>query len=192
MRTQGHAVINLCVLGEVLAPGSGPAVLAGAIVPDLPIVVLWTRERLRGRPEEDIWRSVYPKKPWIDLIHGAHSLPLAALGLAASALLSAPAGVAFFASVLLHSLSDLPLHAEDAHRHFLPLSSWRFVSPISYWDVRHHGRTVTFVEMLAVMAAGACLWPGAAMLERAALVAVALGYVRSSWRVRAGMPHPVS
>ena len=54
----------------------------------------------------------------------------------------------FFLSVLCHAFCDLPVHVHDAHRHFFPLSDYRFISPWSYWDVRYHGRTVALVEAL--------------------------------------------
>ena len=63
-----------------------------------------------------------------------------------------PAARIFFASMALHCLMDLPLHHDDAHRHFLPLSTWRFRSPISYWDPRHFGSLVAGAELLGVLA----------------------------------------
>ena len=37
--------------------------------------------------------------------------------------------IALFASMALHCFKDLPLHNDDAHRHFFPLSDWRFKQP---------------------------------------------------------------
>ncbi len=55
----------------------------------------------------------------------------------------------FFAlAALIHMASDFPVHAEDAHKHFWPISDWRFYSPFSYWDIRHFGRNVGLVETL--------------------------------------------
>ena len=59
--------------------------------------------------------------------------------------------------MILHCLTDLPLHHDDAHAHFLPLSNWRFESPISYWDARHHGRLIAAVEMLFVLGSACVL-----------------------------------
>ena len=47
MHTPGHVLLNVAVLGSIV--GHERAVVAGAIVPDLPIVILYLRERLRGR-----------------------------------------------------------------------------------------------------------------------------------------------
>ena len=55
--------------------------------------------------------------------------------------------------MVLHSLLDLPVHNDDAHRHFFPLSNYRFISPISYWDPNHYGGIVSVVELLLVLLA---------------------------------------
>jgi hypothetical protein len=54
--------------------------------------------------------------------------------------------------MLLHSALDLPVHTDDAHRHFLPLSAWQFHSPVSYWDPRSYGRQVAALEIAAGLA----------------------------------------
>ncbi len=47
---------------------------------------------------------------------------------------------------------DLPVHHDDGHRHFFPLSDWRFASPVSYWDPEHYGRIVGTAEAVFVVA----------------------------------------
>lgn len=148
MHTPGHVLLNLAMLGSVL--GHESAVIAGAILPDLPIVALYLRERARGTPEETIWSVCYQRKHWLAIIHGAHSVPLAMLGVGLCWLAHLPSLLAFFLSVLGHAFCDLPLHVHDAHRHFFPLSKYRFISPWSYWDVRYHGRSVALIEALLV------------------------------------------
>jgi hypothetical protein len=58
----------------------------------------------------------------------------------------------------LHSLGDIFLHHDDAHRHFFPLLDWQFVSPVSYWDPRFHGEIVAIVEILMVLVVGLWIW----------------------------------
>lgn len=108
-------------------------------------------------PELSIWADVYFQPNWQLLFDVFNSLPL--LGLAALISWRARAfrSLAFFASMMLHCLTDLPLHHDDAHRHFLPFSSWRFVSPLSYWDPRHYGRQLAAVEILFVLGGGCLL-----------------------------------
>ena len=66
-------------------------------------------------------------------------MPLWGLLLALGFHLRSPTTQAFAASGLLHQACDFPVHADDPHRHFWPLSDWRFHSPVSYWDPRHYG-----------------------------------------------------
>lgn len=181
MHTPGHAVINLATLGSIV--GHEAAVLAGATLPDIPILTLYVYERLRGTPEETIWAVCYQNRYWLAVIHGAHSIPLAAIGATLAWLGGAPGLAVFFVSALLHALADFPVHAIDAHRHFLPFSQYRFQSPLSYWDPRFHGREVAAGEALLVLS-------GSVMLQRRGLplwgslllVAVNLWYGWTYWR----------
>ena len=50
--------------------------------------------------------------------------------------------------MFLHLLCDLAVHNDDAHRHFLPFTNWRFISPISYWDPKHYGIIFSALEFL--------------------------------------------
>ena len=188
MQTPGHALINLATLGSIV--GHEGAVLLGAVLPDVPIMVLYLFERLRGTPEDVIWSVCYQKPLWLAIVHGGHSIPLSIIAIAISLLCGMPGLAAFFGSVLLHALGDLPVHAIDAHRHFLPFSQYRFISPLSYWDPRFHGKQVAFVEWLLVAASSIGLigwrlarWPrGVRPYAVAAIIAVNLGYARNYWR----------
>lgn len=87
-------------------------------------------------------------------------------------------------SMVFHSLGDLPVHHDDAHRHFFPFSDYRLISPISYWDPQHYGRIVAGVEVLAVWVATAVSFPGVAssigkglMVTIAGLSAIAYVYI---------------
>jgi len=63
----------------------------------------------------------------------------------------------FFASMVLHHLCDLPLHHDDAHRHFFPFSNIRFTSPVSYWDRNHYGTWGALLELGLVLVSSAIL-----------------------------------
>jgi hypothetical protein len=186
MHTPGHALINLAFIGSML--GHEGAVVLGAVLPDVPIFILYVRERLRGTPEETIWSVCYQHRAWLAIIHGAHSIPLTALGIGVAWLLGASTFLAFFASAFLHACCDLPVHAIDAHRHFLPLSQYRFQSPFSYWDVRFHARYVALFEAALVLACSLFLYETSPLRARfglpftLVLIAVNLGYLRNYWR----------
>ena len=48
---------------------------------------------------------------------------------------------------MIHTLADIPLHTDDGPLLFWPLNwSYRFESPVSYWDPDHHGRTWAIFE----------------------------------------------
>lgn len=177
VQTPGHAVLNLALLGGWTSPALAVPILVGAVLPDVPIAVLYVSERYgRGLSDERIWSESYQRPFWLNLIHGAHSLPLSLAGGAVALALGVMPLAFFFASVFLHALADFPLHVHDAHRHFLPLSHYRFISPISYWDVRYHGRAVALVEALLVVALSAWLWTRVPGVGRAGLAAVSLWY----------------
>jgi len=185
MHTPGHAVVNLALIGASTGSPSFLPIVLGAVLPDLPIVVLYIREHhLHHVPDEVIWREHYQRPFWQNLIHGMHSFPLATAGLALAVMAGSPAWTLFFASALLHALADFPIHVHDAHRHFWPLSNYRFISRISYWDLRYHARSVAAVELLGVGMASAFLWiqrPGTAL--RAMLLSVGLWYAWSYVRL---------
>ncbi len=179
VNTPGHAVVNLAVLGRRDRPALSRFVVAGAILPDLPIVAFYLWEHaVRGASERAIWTALYFDASWQRVFDAVHSIPLAGAGAVVSVGSGSAAAVAFFASMLLHDLCDLPLHADDAHRHLWPLSDWRFASPLSYWDPRHHGDAVALIEVTAVLISTILIWRrGARASARVALVVVALLYV---------------
>ena len=63
-----------------------------------------------------------------------------------------------FASAAVHALFDLLVHREDGHRHLWPLSDWRFMSPVSYWDPEYGGALGSLLEVVLVAAASVVLW----------------------------------
>ena len=84
----------------------------------------------------------------------------------------------FALAALAHLAADLPVHADDAHRHFWPLTDWRFHSPISYWDRDHHGGLASMAEAVLGVVLCVVLWRrfGVAWV-RVLLALAALTYV---------------
>lgn len=155
MNTPSHAVINLGVLGRRYPAGP---VLAGAVLPDLPIYLFYAGDKfLRRTPEARIWSVDYFSSAWQPVIDALHSFALILLAFGLARCLKAARWEAFSASLLFHSLGDFPLHHDDAHRHFFPFSDRRFHSPVSYWDPRHHGALGAGIELFLVLAAAAQL-----------------------------------
>ena len=159
MNTPGHAVLNLALLSD-LSPHTKLAIFTGAVLPDLPIFGFYVWAKFIDRlPEKKIWSEVYwqPKiQTWVAIFH---SIPLAGIGWSIAYFLGWEIPQILFISCLLHSLEDLPVHNDDAHRHFFPFSNYRFISPFSYWDSRHYGRIVAAIELGLVLMATVWIVP---------------------------------
>jgi hypothetical protein len=152
MRTPTHVVINLVVLRKWDREVANGPIVWGAILPDVPMFLLYLTAKLFYRqPSRQIWSETYYDPLWQGVIDGLHSFPLILIGLIAAYSRKLHNAALFFASMFLHSLLDLPVHREDAHRHIFPFSNDRFVSPISFWDPKHYGSIVSLAEVLLVL-----------------------------------------
>jgi len=189
MNTPAHIVLNLLCLGrrdegQLIAP-----VIIGAILPDAPMFVFYFVEKvLRNTPESLIWSKSYFEPHWQNFIDLFNSVLLILVGLLLSLWGRSPFGTLLFASMLLHIAGDLPLHNEDAHRHFFPFSNWRFHSPVSYWDPRYYGNVVSAIEILAVIVSSFLLYRGyetwlgkGAIATTGFLYLAYFGYVFAVW-----------
>jgi len=144
-------MINLVLLGRKERPAMQGVVIAGSLLPDLPMFLFYFIEKLtRKSSEQLIWSQNYYLDSWQNFFDLFNSIPLMALGLGLSVIRKSKAGTLLFASMLLHVLGDIFVHHEDAHRHFYPLSKWRFISPVSYWDPQYHGVLLSVLEITAV------------------------------------------
>ncbi|MGB3510066.1 MAG: hypothetical protein WBA93_12650 [Microcoleaceae cyanobacterium] len=161
MNTPSHAIINLALLAKPQLPEANLAIVIGGILPDIPIFLFYFWAKFIARlPEAKIWSEAY-YQPFIqNLVAIFHSIPLAMIGLLISYYFGCEILQVICISLILHSLLDLPVHNNDAHRHFFPLSNYRFISPISYWDPKHYGSIVALVEMLLVLLGTLRAFPG--------------------------------
>ena len=152
MNTPGHYILNLALLGKAIAPQYNLAIAVGAILPDVPIFVFYLVAKFVYKmPEGKIWSEAYYEPFWHNTVALFHSIPLALIGAAICYFCGWQLGLVLFVSMVCHSLLDLPVHHDDAHRHFFPFSDYRFISPFSYWDTSHHARIVAFIEMTLVI-----------------------------------------
>ncbi|NJL54672.1 MAG: hypothetical protein HC838_01265 [Spirulinaceae cyanobacterium RM2_2_10] len=160
MNTPSHVIINLAILGRKARPEWNWPIVLGALIPDLAMFVFygWTK-LISGISDQQIWDVTYYEPFWQNTFDFWNSIPLALVGIGLGVGLgrrtkwnSIGTAIAICcASVLLHCLADLPLHREDAHRHFWPLSNVRFESPISYWDPDHYGNIFVLFELGLVL-----------------------------------------
>jgi hypothetical protein len=160
MNTPSHAILNWALLTKTSKHPLVWPILLGAVLPDLPIFVFYGWAKLIQRlPESVIWTQAYYRPFWQTWIALLHSIPLASMGFVLSAVLGWQIPAQLFGSMVLHSLGDLPVHHDDAHRHFFPFSDYRFISPLSYWDPRHHGTIVALIEISLVTVGSVYLFP---------------------------------
>lgn len=159
MNTPTHLMAAAALLAR---PGDRPlnlAALSGALAPDLSIFVFYGWMKLQGgRSEREIWGEAYWVEPWQMLGAISNSVPLAA-GLFVIALWGRALLLRAFAlALLIHAALDFPVHADDAHRHFWPVSDWRFQSPVSYWDPAYNGALGVAAETTVLIASGIVVW----------------------------------
>ncbi|MGA7932316.1 MAG: hypothetical protein WCA35_01930 [Kovacikia sp.] len=178
MNTPSHAIVNLALLVD-WQPEAILPIAIGAILPDVPMFVMyfWAK-RILHQSDRQIWTETYWTPFWQNATHTFHSIPLKLLGIGIAHFMGWQLAELLFLSALLHSLGDLPIHNHDAHRHFLPFSHYRFISPLSYWDPRHHSRIVSLVEKLLVLVASIYVFPTLdSWIARVLLIAVNLAYL---------------
>ncbi len=157
MNTTTHIIAGLTIVPNKDQRGAiFIAVMVGALLPDLPMFGFYGYEKLMQVPESTIWGQHYYAPRWQAFFDLFNSIPLICLGLMAAYAARSHLLGAGLLSMLIHTLCDLPVHHDDGHRHFFPLSNWRFESPISYWDPAHYGHIFGWVEFALVVAA--CVW----------------------------------
>ena len=179
MDTGAHIICNLVVQSRSSESRVFAAVLIGAILPDLPIMLFYAWESLvMNSAESEIWSELYFKPGWQNFFDTFNSLPLIVVLLALGVYFKKQLISVLALSMALHVLLDLPFHHDDAHRHFFPFSDWRFFSPVSYWDPKFHGDVMHIVQIAIVIIGLVVLWlrhPG--RLEKASLAILGVGYL---------------
>ena len=150
MNTQSHAIINVALLSRKAAPHLHRYALIGAALPDLPMFIFFVVEAfILKHPQNLIWGERYFLPGWQNLFDIFNSIPLFLILLGVGYWRKSNAVIICSLSLLLHAAGDFFLHQDDGHRHFFPLLQFRFHSPISYWDPRHHGGIVSAIEILS-------------------------------------------
>ena len=179
MDTGAHIICNLVVQSRSSESRIFAAVLVGAVLPDLPIMLFYAWESLvMNSAESEIWSELYFLPGWQNFFDTFNSLPLIVALLALGIYFKKQLVSVLALSMALHVLLDLPFHHDDAHRHFFPFSDWRLFSPVSYWDPKYHGDIMHIVQIVIVIIGLVVLWlrhPG--RLEKATLAFLGVGYL---------------
>ena len=149
MNTPAHLALNLAVLGKDKKPYDWLIISIGALLPDLPLFAMFF---MRGILSEPVRQTLMVTS---DVLN---SVPIFAFAIIAGWLLKVRMLWLFAASSLLHIAFDLPLHAQDAHTHFFPVTDWVFNSPVSFWDANHFGTVFGTIEGVVFMVAAVIIW----------------------------------
>jgi hypothetical protein len=137
------------LMGAALYGGRRPRLvwgaLLGGVTPDVPMFVMFAAAQLAGADAHYIFEEAYFSNGWQVANGLGHSFLIWPLLLAGGLVSRRHRSgrdawlTAFAASGLTHAVVDFLCHREDAHMHFWPLSRWRFMSPVSYYERAHFG-----------------------------------------------------
>jgi hypothetical protein len=128
-------------------------IVAGGLVPDLPAYAFFfVHTILLGTSQQLMWDVLYFDSAWSPFITLSHSLLLWPVLLLFAALAKRALLRLFAISALLHVSLDFLVHHDDAYRHLWPLSDWKFMSPVSYWDPAYYGNWASLFDAVLVIA----------------------------------------
>ncbi len=164
---------------------------AGSFAPDASLFFMWILGKIQRVPESVIFGEWYYSGTWQRIGAETNSMPVYAALIGLSLLVVLRLGprykrlsqllsvvLTFAIAALLHTITDLPLHHDDGHPHFWPFSDWIYVSPVSYWDPRHHGLQWRVIELFIAIGLIVFLWRCYAnRFSRACLAFTAISYV---------------
>ncbi len=124
----------------------------GALLPDTAVFVFFIINGLiLGYSHEVLWDDMYFYSNWSVLFTLSHSLLLWPVLFALGNLLRQSWLRWLSISALLHISVDFCVHTADAYKHFWPLTDWRFISPVSYWNRAEYGQYVGLFDSILVI-----------------------------------------
>lgn len=159
MNTPAHLIFGVTAFGARDAHRITIAAALGAFIPDASLYLLAGWELfVVGTNPQVVFDQMYFSESWQRIFRVDNSFVLWGLALVLAIMTGSKVAIALTGAALLHLALDFPLHNDDARAHFWPLTNWKFISPVSYWDRDHFGHIVGPLEALAVLACCAVLW----------------------------------
>jgi hypothetical protein len=154
MNTPAHIIFGIAAFGNPDRRAVTTAAIAGAVIPDLSLYLLSGWELLiKGTSATFVFGQMYYSESWQSIFRIDNSLVLWGLLLVVGLMARSAVLIALCSAALMHLILDFPLHNDDARAHFWPLTNWKFISPVSYWDPKYYGHIVGPVEIgLALVA----------------------------------------
>ena len=165
VNTPSHFLIGAAVARYSKQSLVTSAFLWGSLAPDIPLYLLsvggwfyyrYARELSAAETMNLMFEEHFFHDPiWIALHNCLHSPLILAIAIAVlwpfrHAVGSLQRwGLHFFLASSIHTALDIPTHVYDGPLLLFPLNwSWRFESPISYWDSRYFGREFAVFELV--------------------------------------------
>lgn len=162
MNTQTHLLLASALLTKRGEKARNVAIVAGALLPDVPVFALFSIASAMGYTSQDVFGDFYFRDEMRNLMGAFNSFLVAALIAAAGWVFREKwwgwPMIFFAAAMTVHAATDLPVHVDDGHRHFWPFSNFVFNSPLSYWDRSHHGGVVSMIEAVLGTTCAIVLW----------------------------------
>lgn len=153
MNTPAHLLLGAAAFGKPHSNRVTGAAVIGALLPDLSLYVMGGVSLfVLGIPSNVVFGELYFSPLWQQVFAIDNSFVLWGFGLLIAIWRRVDWAIALCGAALLHIALDFPLHAEDARMNFWPLSEWKFISPVSYWDSSQGGAIVSVIEMALVLA----------------------------------------
>ena len=152
MNTTAHLLLGSAAFGSAKSRRVSIAALLGAFVPDVSLYILCgVSIFILGISPHVVFDELYFSDSWQTVFSIDNSFILWGAVFAIAIARKQAVLIAFTASALLHLFTDFAMHHDDARAHFWPVTDWRFVSPVSYWDRAHHAQWVAPLEGLVAL-----------------------------------------
>lgn len=178
MQTYSHFIItaalgrpfkNKAEASDQLPPLNKGALMLGSIMPDVPLtlttigcIIYDGANGLFDTPESTVrqlFEDWFFNSPWVKAQHNLFHSPLLDAGYMLFGYWLWKRGhkwgawIFWFAvACMIHTSIDIPLHYDDGPLLLFPLNwSWRFMSPVSYWDPQHYGTPFAIFEHSLVL-----------------------------------------
>ncbi len=151
MNTPAHLIFAATAFGKPDSRKVTWCAVLGGFLPDLSLYLMaGVSLFLLGISPQRVFGHLYYSDAWQQVFAIDNSFVLWGIGCGIAIWRKIDWAVALTGAALLHLALDFPLHNHDARLHFWPLSDWKFISPLSYWDHARHGRVVGAIEMALV------------------------------------------
>jgi hypothetical protein len=159
MHTQTHIIMGAALFGGKVPRRAWLGALGG-FLPDLPMLLVVVGLKIAAIPDPVIFGFLYWQEWWQITNAIAHNFWLwgglfvlalirrERLSAAADSIERWSAALVFAAAGLLHVCIDFLVHREDAHMSLWPVTRWKFMSPVSYYDGAHYGHYFAVFEAL--------------------------------------------